>query len=419
MIFGVICHTRVATLFPGLLLVGVCLLSMGCSEAQDRPQEDPASSELDVHEAQDDQSHDEEVVELSDEKSAAAGIETSAASFQGLPALLSTTGQVDFNQDRVAHVSPRIPGRVHEVRASLGQRVKQGEVLVSLDSIELGRAKADYLRAKARVQLTRENFDREERLFADRISSQQEMLSAKAAFIETEAEMRSAEETLHLYGLTDDEVASVTYENPGRSLVGIRAPLSGKIVEKHVTVGELVTPERNLFSLADLSEVWVWIDVYERDLPQVHLDDGVDVRVDAFREEVFSGTVSYLSDRVDLDTRRVRARIDVANPGERLRPGMFAQVELSDPHAAGSEAASRPALVVPASAIQRDGDVTILFISLGGRRYQRHTVEIGRRTGDLVEVTSGLEAGEEVVSAGAFFLKSELAKEELGEGHGH
>jgi len=400
---------------PGLLLTGVLLATAACSDSL-QPEAEEHSAETDNAP---DEGHDEGVVELNAAKASAAGIETTAASFTSLPALLVTTGQVDFNQDRLAHVSPRISGRVHEAKARLGQRVQRGEVLAMLDSIELGRSKAEYLQAKAREQLNRENYEREQKLYADRISSEREMLAAKAAYIEAKAELQSAEETLHLFGLTDAEVTSVTYENPRRSLLPIRAPLSGKVVEKHVTVGELVTPERNLFSLADLSEVWVWIDVYERDLQQVHVDDQVEVRVDAFPSLGFRGTVSYLSDRVDLDTRRVRARIDVKNPDERLRPGMFAQVELTDPHEGGSSAVKVPVLTIPEDALQRDGDSMTVFIALGGGRFEQRVVLTGRKAGGLVEVTDGLDPGDVVVSAGAFFLKSELAKGELGEGHGH
>jgi cobalt-zinc-cadmium efflux system membrane fusion protein len=402
-----------------LLLGGISLSTGSCSDGGQPGEEEIAAHEGEAAEEQHAEEHEKGLVELKGAKANAAGLETVTVSMGSLPAQLETTGQVDFNQDRLAHVSPRIPGRVHDVRARLGQRVRKGEVLAVLDSIELGRAKAGYLQAKARQQLTRETFTREEELYADRISSEQEMLAAKAAHIEAEADLRNAEETLHLYGLGEAEVAAVTYENPGRSLFPIRAPLSGKVVEKHVTVGELVTPERNLFTLADLSEVWIWIDVYERDLSNVHLDDEVHVQVDAFPDRDFEGRVSYQSDQVDTDTRTIRARIDVPNPNGELRPGMFARVELTDPHQAQITDQSPAVLVIPESALQRNGAVTIVFVDEGDGRFRRREVQIGRRAGGLAEVLAGLETGDGVVSEGAFFLKSELSKDELGEGHGH
>ena len=414
-------RTNTHSILLGLLIVGALLTTGACSESnQSESAQDVSNNDQTQTDDHEDEGHeDEAIIELSAVKMAAAKIETAPASFTDLPALLITTGQVDFNQDRLAHVSPRIPGRVHEASARLGQQVRRGEVLATLDSIELGKSKAQYLQAKAREELHRENYEREQNLYSDRISSEREVLEAKAALIEAEAEFQSAEETLHLYGLTDKEISSITYENPERSLFQIRAPLSGKVIEKHVTVGELVTPERNLFSLADLGEVWIWIDVYERDLQQVHVDDQVEVRVDAFPNMKFQGEVSYLSDRVDPDTRRVRARIDVSNADGGLRPGMFAQVELTDPHQRGGASARLPALSVPDDALQRDGDSMTAFVDLGDGRFERRLVRTGRRAGGLVEVVEGLAAGEVVVTTGAFFLKSEFAKDELGEGHGH
>ncbi|MFQ5526916.1 MAG: efflux RND transporter periplasmic adaptor subunit [Thermoanaerobaculia bacterium] len=399
----------------GILAAGLLVFAGGCSndgpaDTDHHPGEDAAAME---------EQHDENIVELSPEKVSAAGIETTAAAFAALPSLLVTTGQVDFNQDRLAHVSPRLAGRVHETRARLGQQVRRGEVLAILDSIELGRSKAEYLRAKAREQLARENYEREQELSADRISSEQEMLAARAAHIEAQAELRSAEETLHLYGLTEAEVAEVTYDNPGQSLFPIRAPLSGKVVEKHATLGELVTPNDNLFLLADLSEVWILIDVYERDLAGVHLEDQVRVQVDAYPENVFDGEVSYLSDRVDPDTRTVRARINAANPGGKMRPGMFARIRISDPHGVAGEGKATRTRVVPESAVQRDGEEMVVFVPVGEHRFERREVSVGRNAGGLLEILDGLVAGEPVVTQGAFLLKAEAAKEDLGEGHGH
>ena len=142
--------------------------------------------------------------------------------------------------------------------------------------------------------------------------------------------------------------------------------------------------------------------------------DGVEVRVDAYPDRVFAGEVSYLSPDVATETRTVRARIDAANPARLLRPGMFASVRLSDPHTDGTES-----LVVPSAAVVRAEGREIAFVPLGNGRFDARPVEVGRREGEWVEILSGLEAGMEVVSEGAFVLKSELARDELGGEHGH
>lgn len=359
------------------------------------------------------------VVELTTEAAARIVIRTAPATERVLAAKLETTGQVDFDQTRLAHVSPRISGRVHRVVAVLGQSVRAGQRLAEIDSIELGQTKATYLQARAKEELASKSFDRAQSLLTDRIASEQEVLEAEAELREATAGLRTAEETLHLYGLSQAQVDALTYDDRQASIYPLRAPFAGTVVERHATLGELVAPERNLFTLADLSRVWIWIDVYQRDLGGVHLDDQARARVDAFPDEVFTGTVSYLSARVDAATRTVRARLDVANPDGKLRPGMFVEVELVDPHAKEGKEARATSLVVPEGAVVRDGGEVLVFVAAGERRFERREIRIGRRAGGYVEVLAGIGAGDPVVVEGGFLLKSALAKESLGGGHEH
>jgi cobalt-zinc-cadmium efflux system membrane fusion protein len=390
----------------------VCLLSATvlAGACSDDARESPG--EGDAHE---EQHHEEGVVELTPEMVARAAIRTEPASTRSLPRQLQTTGQVGYEEDRLAHVSPRVPGRVEEVLADLGDEVRKGQELVVIDSVELGQAKAAYLEARAGEELARQNYEREQGLFAQRISSEKDALTAKAAHLEAVARLRSAEETLHLYGVPDEQLRDLDYGGAQASLLPIRAPLAGRVVEKHVTIGELVMPERSLFTIADLGHVWIWIDVYERDLGSVHIGDDVEVTVDADPASTFHGQVTYVSDKVDPDTRTVRARIDVDNPERTLRPGMFARVTVSDPHSTSAG----PSLAVPAGAVLREGDGFIVFVALGEGRFERRQVGPGRKTVEFVEILSGLEPGAEVVVEGGFLLRSEASKDEMGAGHEH
>ena len=396
------------------LLFFVAACSDHSTEGHDEHGDETHSEESGPH---GEEIHEEGVVELSPEMLERVKIRTAVVSTRVLPAELLTTGQVDFEQDRLAHVTPRIPGRVDEVQADLGDRIQKGQVLAIIDSIELGQAKSAYLQAKAHEELARQNFEREEGLFAERISSEKEMLAAKAAHLEATARLRNSEETLRLYGIQDQTIQTLSYEGGQTSLLPVRAPLSGRVVEKHVTVGELVTPERSMFTIADLGHVWVWIDVYERNLRHVHLEDDVAVAADAYPDELFLGKVSYLSDQVDADTRTVRARIDVNNPDHKLRPGMFARVTLTDPHIEST--GLEPSLVVPVGAVQRDGEEFIVFVALDDYRFERHEVVVGRSAGGFAEILSGLDPEDTVVIEGAFLLKSEASKEQMGAGHEH
>lgn len=360
--------------------------------------------------------HREGMVSLSSGKLQEITLITAGVQRRTLDPELETTGQVDYEQDRLAHVSPRINGRVLRVSAALGDDVGAGESLAIIDSVELGQAKAEYLGARVREELARENAAREARLFADRISSEKEMLEARAAHLEARSHRESAEETLRLFGVGRAEIDALSAGDPGASHLAVRAPIAGRVVEKHVTVGELVTPTDNMFSIADLGHVWIWIDVFERDLASVHLGDGVEVRAESYPDRLFEGKVTYLSPEVTAATRTVRARIDVPNPEEVLRPGMFATVRLTDPHREGGE----PVLAVPSDAVQRRGETSLVFVPLDEEgSFEAREVSIGRRQGNWTEITAGLSEGESVVTKGAFFLKSELARDELGAGHDH
>ena len=400
---------------PTLFLILILTSVLGACGPASKEEGHPAEDEHAAEERGDEPGHVEGLVELTPEKRAAIEIATAAARLRPLSPQLETTGEVGYEQDALAHVSPRIPGRVIRVPASLGDEVTEGRTLAVIDSVELGEAKARYLAARSRESVTQEGYERELALYEDRISSQKEMLDAKADFLEAEAQRVSAQETLRLYGISAEQIRSLQPGEPGASTLSIRAPISGRVVEKHVTVGELVTPAESLFTIADLGHVWIWIDVFERDLAKVHEGDDVEVGVDAFPDRVFAGEVTYISSEVAPETRTVRARIDVENSDRLLRPGMFAKVRLSDPHASGGA----ESLVVPASAVVRSGEEEIVFRPAGEGRFRAQPVETGRREGEWVEVLSGLEPGDEVVTAGSFFLKSELAREELGGGHGH
>ena len=421
--------TAVLTLLSLLLLLALLPACSGSSPAapatDDHAAMEDHAEQGDSHEGEDHEGEGHEegeehapgMVELSPKLLESAAIRTATAEVQYLPAEIKTTGQVDFNRDRLVHVTPRIAGRVIEARADLGDRVRRGEVLAVMDSIELGQAKSDYLQARARLDLARQNYEREKSLRAEMISSEREVLDAQAALREASAVLSAAEERLHLLGLDQQALAAVHYDDPQASLYEVRAPITGKVVRKHISLGEMASTDSILFTVADLSSVWIWIDVYERNLQHVHLDDDIRVKADAYPDRVFVGKVTYLSDEVDTDTRTVRARIDVKNTDGALRPGMFVRVQISDPHA--SPAKSAGTVVVPEGAVQRNGDENLVFVSLGDGRFMAREVEVGRKAQGLVEILQGIEEGEEVVIQGSFTLKSELSKESLGEGHAH
>lgn len=400
------------------MLLTLLLFSLipGCGS---KPAGEHADNEAHENHRGDHDEHEAGHVELSPEAASRIKLKVARISVRPLPAVLTTTGRVDFDANRLAHVSPRIPGRVHAVKASLGDDVGSGEALAVLDSIELGEAKAAFLRARAQHELARRNFEREQGLMKDNITSEREVLLAEATLREAAADLAATEQRLHLYGLEDAQIEPIRQEDPQASLYTLRAPFAGRVVDRHLTLGELVTPEHKVFTIADLSQVWIWIDVYERDLRQVHVDDDVAIELEAVPGMTFTGQISYLSDQVDANTRTARARVDVPNPDGRIRPGSFARVRVSDPHLAADACASPAVLAVPETAIQQDGGQSFVFVALGDRRFERRDVQLGRQGSGFAEVRGGLSEGEDVVVEGAFLLRSEASKEAMGGGHSH
>jgi cobalt-zinc-cadmium efflux system membrane fusion protein len=370
----------------------------------------------DDHEGHDDEGHEEGVVELGSEAAAAARIRTTSVLAGNWADRIQTTGEVHFDGTRLAHVSPRLEGRIHQVSVELGQHVAAGDALAIIDSVELGTSKAEYLSAKARLGLAQSTLDREEGLLERHITSEQQVIEARAARQEAAAMEQAASDKLRVLGVSKTDIQGIRHSDPKAPLFTVRAPISGKVVELHATLGELVGPATEFATVADLSRLWIWVDVYERDLRRVSVGDGAEVRLDAFPEEVIAGRVAYLKDEVDRDTRTVRARLDVDNAEEKMKPGMFARVLLEH---GGSDAPTAGAVSVPPTAILRQGGEFLAFVKAGTHRYEVRNLRVGRRSKDQVEVLSGLAPGDEVVVEGGFILKSELGKGEMGHGHSH
>jgi len=393
---------------------GVLVLAAGLAWAcgQEPPADESAHHEDDAHHGS--AGHDEGVVELGPEAIERIGLVTEVARARSLDGRRATTGEIGFDETRLAHVGSRVAGRLVRVPAELGQAVAAGAVLAVVDSVGLGEAKADYLRGRAHHEVARRRFERERSLHADRIVSEADLLEAEAAAREAAADLAAARESLRLYGLSDEEIERLSWDDPTDARVAVRAPFAGRVVAREATLGELVSPEDTLFTLADLSEVWLWVDLYERDLAHVGIGQRVEVRLDAWPAETFVGELAYVADQVEPDSRTVRARVDLPNPARRLKPGMFGRVELA---AAGGGEAS-PVLAVPRTAVQRSGSESIVFVQTAPGRFERREVVLGRISDDLAEVVSGLSAGDRVVTRGAFLLRSQASADQLG-GHHH
>ncbi|MBP1752376.1 MAG: efflux transporter, family, subunit [Geobacteraceae bacterium] len=338
------------------------------------------------------------------------GVVVAPAQKQRLTGVISATGKVEVNADRIAHVSPRISGKIVAVRASLGDSVSAGQTLATLDSVELGEALSRYHQSKTKLALAQSNMDRIKTLVEKKIAARKEILQAETDYKTAQTEVHTDEERLSLYGVSTSVLKGGGHKMP---LLPVRSPISGIITEKHAIVGELSDPSKNLYTVADLSSVWVLVDINEKDLAKVHKGQSAIVTVGAFPDLKMKGRITYIADQLDEATRTVKARIEVANPGRKLKPEMFANAELALPTDA------QTVLVVSEDALQDLDGKKVVFIAENETEFMARQVQTGRAAGGMIEIVSGLKEGDRYAVRGAFILKSEVKKGELVDEHGH
>jgi cobalt-zinc-cadmium efflux system membrane fusion protein len=363
--------------------------------------ETPAVSATDTHAT--DEEEAPEHVQLDTTQIRQGGILVEAAPSIS-SSTLAVTGTIGYDANRVSHVGSRTSGRVVTVRVDLGTRVSRGQALAILESPEVGQIRAEETEAQELVKIANENFAREQRLSTQGISSRKELLDAEAELRRQQARLRSAESRLSVLGAghgSDGQFA-------------VTAPFDGVVVSRNASLGEMTTSQDTLFTVADLSRLWIELDVFERDLARVRERQRVVVRTTAYPDRTFEGRIAYVGPILDPARRTVRARIDVPNRDGTLRPGMFAEATIL------VSADGPPTVVLPVDAVQdMDGRKVVFVPGSKAGQFVPQPVELGDAVdGGRVMIRSGLAVGAPVVIRGAFVLRSELAKGEIGE-HGH
>lgn len=352
------------------------------------------------------------VVTLAQDIQKSAGIAVRPITMMSAAVPVSATAAIELNLDRSAKVSPRVTGKVMKILVSQGDRVKAGQVLAWLDSVELDQIWSDYRKARGKVELAQKNLQREETLFEKKISPEKDVLKARQELGEAQADMYLARERFRLVGVDVDQFAA-TQGNGRHPMIPVPSPVGGVVIEKTVTQGEAVGPDKVIFMVADLSTLWVVIDVYEKDMSRLRVGAAVKASVTAFPDKTFKGRISYIADVVDEKTRTEKARVTIDNSGGLLKPGMFATVVTE-----ARSGAAEKLMAVPDEAVQIEGAARYVFVQIAPDKFKRRDIETGRTLGKDVEVISGLKEGEAIAVSGAFTLKSELKKSEI-EGDAH
>jgi cobalt-zinc-cadmium efflux system membrane fusion protein len=383
------------------LALGIGVGSMWSGTASIDAHADEAADHADHAEEGAAAEHGEEGhIELSTEQITAAGIQLAEAKPQNISLGLPFPGEVRFDEDRTAHVVPRVPGVVEAVSVNLGQTVKKGQLLAVIASQQISDQRSEQAAAQRRLALARTTYEREKKLWQDKISAEQDFLQARQALQEAEIAVSNARQKISV--LSGSVVAT------GGNRYELRAPFDGVVVEKHLTPGEVVDETTAAFTLSDLSRVWVTFGVSPKDLNMVQVGKAVTVSAPELNAEVV-GSVAYVGSLLGEQTRTATVRVTLENPQGSWRPGLFVTALVATE--------SREAKVaVPETAIQTVEDKPTVFVRTDDG-FEARPVELGSRTAGQVEIIQGLEPGVQVASAGSFVLKSELGKASAEHSH--
>ena len=316
-------------------------------------------------------------------------------------------GELRVNEDAYAEVGAPVPSRILTLHAALGQMVESGQVLATLQSTELGKARSDLITANSRLQLAKQTLERKQRLAGERIVSQRELQEAEANVSSGDADVRAARAALLSLGVGAD-----TNQSSDSSQYVLRSPVKGAVLERAAVKGQLAEPSRPLFRVGDLSTLWLTVQAFERDAVRIKVGATVRTTFAALPGRTFAGKVALIGKEVNSQSRTISVRVEVANRDGLLRPGMSATAWITPGQGAPT------ILAVPAAALQRVEDEWVVFIPQGQDKFAVRRVGRGRDLAGEVEILSGLKPGEIVVVEGSFLLKAETDKAR-GEGEEH
>ena len=335
-----------------------------------------------------------------------------------MSAALPTTGEVVLNENTAVHIGPRISGIIESVPVDIGASVKAGDTLLTLASVELGKALAEYERNRTLRDLSENIFTRETKLKTQKVGSEQDMIQAQMVFEQHRTDLKASEQTLHVLGMTEEDMAKTQEPSHGAGAgrLSVRAPVAGTIIEKHAVAGEMVEPGKDLMLLSDLTTVWVWANVHSRDLAKLvaakkHGPVEVEITVAAYPDRQFKGVLDYVGATMNEQTRTVKVRATVKNPDQELRPGMFCEASISLGNGQPEEV-----LAVPRVAVLSDEGKSFVFKHWKDDYFVRQDVLTGRDFFGMVEINKGLQAGDTIATEGSFLLKSDVLREKMGAG---
>jgi len=310
---------------------------------------------------------------------------------------LRLTGVVAFNGFATTPVITQVGGLVSRILVSPGEAVKRGQALLYVSSPDFSQLRATYLKANDAYQVAEKEYERAKDLFDHHAVAERDLLAAESARVQASADLQSSQQALQVLGFHNmDEVA----KSSSSPEIPVLAPISGEIVERLVSQGQVIQAgATQAFTISNMSTVWVLANVYQQDLPYVHVGDAVVTTADSYPGKEFHGKIAYVAPALDPATRTLQARIDVKNPHEELKKDMYVASLVQ----AGKIS---NAFTLPNAAILRGNEnEPYVYVSAGNNQFQRRNVTLGETTEAATQITSGLAAGDRVIADGSLFVQ--------------
>jgi len=313
-----------------------------------------------------------------------------------LTRFLRLTGAVAYNSFRTTPVITQVSGPVSRVAVLPGQKVNQGDPMLYVSSPDYSQLRSNYLKAKSAFALAQKANARAQDLYQHRAIAEQNVEQAQSAEVQAGGDLMAAQAALKVMGITDPDAL---VNGPPSFEIPVKAPIGGLVVEQDVSAGQLIQPgTTQCFVISDVSTVWVLVNIYQKDLPYVHVGDSVTIQTDSY-PEIFHGRIAYVAASLDPNTRTLQARIETNNPGEKLKKDMYVVATVN----AGTIA---NAIALPDAAVLRDTEnQPFVYAEAAANQFGRRSVTLGESLNGRTEITSGLKAGDRIIGNGSLFLQ--------------
>lgn len=353
-----------------------------------------------------------EIVQLSTEAIKEIKLETEIVSFRPFTGYLTIPAKVLTNQDNEAQIGSLVQGRVHQVFVKVGDYVKAGQILMTVEGLDVGEIKAGFLIAKAALEYTKANYERQKKLYDEKIGSQKSLLESQSEYEKALAEYKAEDKKIHSVGLNDIDINDERKSEEHTSgTLSIKSSINGIVVERNVVIGQSVDVTTNAFKIINTSNVWVDGQVYEKDIAKIYQKTNAVFSSTTYQNEKFNGRIIYIGQTIDEQSRTITVRGEFVNTNGKLKPQMFGDLKIPIE-------SNAKAIMMLDEAVVKEAGIEYVFVQTSDTTFEQRKVSTGTVVDGRIEIREGLKIGENVVSKGVFYLKSELKKEEI-EGDEH